>query len=45
MVHHPELAKKTVEQVLASYGILAGVDFQVDVLKRKVPTGVFDLVP
>lgn len=42
--NHPELAKKTVEQVLASYGILAGVDFQVDVLKRKVPTGVFDLV-
>ena len=43
--NHPELAKKTVEQALASYGILAGVDFQVDVLKRKVPTGVFDLVP
>lgn len=43
--NHPELAKKTVEQVLASYGIIAGVDFEVDVLKRKIPTGVFDLIP
>lgn len=43
--NHPELAKKTIEQVLASYGIVAGVDFVVDVLKRKVPTGIFELTP
>lgn len=41
--NHPELAKKTVEQVLASYGIIAGVDFMVEVLKRKVPTGIYEL--
>lgn len=41
--NHPELAKKTVEQVLASYGIIVGVDFQVDVLKRKVPSGEYHL--
>lgn len=41
--NHPELAKKTVEQVLGSYGIIAGIDFKVDVLKRKVPTGIYKL--
>ena len=41
--NHPELAKKTVEQVLASYGIIAGVDFKIEVLKRKVPTGIYEL--
>lgn len=41
--NHPELARKTVEQTLRSYGIVAGKDFQVDVLRRKMPTGVFEL--
>ncbi len=41
--NHPELAKKTVEQVLRSYGIIAGKDFELEVLKRKSPTGVFEL--
>ena len=41
--NHPELARKTVEQILRSYGIVAGVDFKLDVLKRKMPTGVFEL--
>jgi hypothetical protein len=41
--NHPELARKTVETVLRSYGIIAGKDLQLDVLKRTMPTGVFDL--
>ena len=41
--NHPELAKKTVETHLRSFGIIAGKDFQLDVLRRKVPTGPFDL--
>ncbi len=41
--NHPELARKTVEAVLRSYGIVAGKDFQLGVLKRTMPTGIFDL--
>ncbi len=41
--NHPELARKTVEQVLRSYGIVVGKDFMLDVLKRKMPTGAFAL--
>jgi phosphoribosyl 1,2-cyclic phosphodiesterase len=41
--NHPELARKTVESVLRSYGIVAGKDFELEVLKRTVPTGVFEL--
>ncbi|MCR5679240.1 MAG: MBL fold metallo-hydrolase [Prevotella sp.] len=41
--NHPELARKTVEAILRSYGIVAGHDFQFEVLKRTMPTGVFDL--
>ncbi len=41
--NHPELARKTVETVLRSYGIIVGKDLQLDVLKRTVPTGVFEL--
>ena len=41
--NHPELAKKTVEQTLRSYGIVPGKDFQLEVLKRKSPTGVYEL--
>lgn len=42
--NHPELARKTVEQILRSYGIIPGKDFQLDVLKRTVPTGVYNLL-
>uniref|UniRef100_A0AB33JGQ9 MBL fold metallo-hydrolase n=2 Tax=unclassified Prevotella TaxID=2638335 RepID=A0AB33JGQ9_9BACT len=42
--NHPVLAQKTIEQTLRSYGIIAGVDFQVEVLKRKIPTGYFELI-
>ena len=42
--NHPELARKTVESVLRSYGIIVGKDLQLDVLKRKMPSGVYDLI-
>ena len=41
--NHPELARKTVESVLRSYGRVAGKDLQVEVLKRTMPTGIFEL--
>jgi len=41
--NHPELARKTVETVLRQYGIVTGKDFQLEVLKRNTPTGIFDL--
>ncbi|MBR1449085.1 MAG: MBL fold metallo-hydrolase [Prevotella sp.] len=41
--NHPELARKTVESVLRSYGIVVGKDLQLDVLKRTMPTGIFEL--
>ena len=42
--NHPELARKTVETVLRDYGIIVGVDFKMDVLKRTVPTGIYELI-
>lgn len=42
--NHPELARKTIETIMRSHGVIIGVDFKLDVLKRTVPTGVFDLV-
>jgi phosphoribosyl 1,2-cyclic phosphodiesterase len=41
--NHPELARKTVESVLRSYGIISGCDIKLEVLKRTMPTGIFDL--
>ena len=41
--NHPELARKTVEFVLNSYGISTGRDFMLDVLKRKTPSDIFEL--
>lgn len=41
--NHPVLASKTVDSVLRSYGIVPGVDFCVDVLRRKVPSEIYDL--
>ena len=42
--NHPELARKTVEQILRSYGIVAGKDFILEVLKRKTPSEIYKLV-
>ena len=41
--NHPELARKTVESVLRQYGIIVGKDVQLDVLRRKLPSGLFEL--
>lgn len=43
--NHPELARKTVEMILRRYGIIPGKDFQLEVLKRKVPSEVFECKP
>lgn len=42
--NHPVLAQKTVEHVLREKGIVAGVDFKLDVLKRKHVSEIFDLL-
>ena len=42
--NHPELARKTVASILRSYGIIPGVDFEVDVLRRVVPSDVYELI-
>jgi phosphoribosyl 1,2-cyclic phosphodiesterase len=41
--NHPELARKTVESILRSYGIIAGKDILLEVLKRTKPTGIYGL--
>lgn len=41
--NHPELARKTVESILADHGITVGEGLLLEVLKRKTPTGIFEL--
>ena len=41
--NHPELARKTVETILKSYGIIPGKDMELEVLNRTVPTGAYEL--
>ena len=41
--NHPELARKTVEYHLRGYGIIAGKDFQLEVLKRHVASDLYEL--
>lgn len=41
--NHPELARKTVESVLAGRLRTSGGDIQLEVLKRKVPSGIYQL--
>ena len=41
--NHPELARKTVDTILRSYGIIPGKDVELDVLKRKMPSEVYEL--
>jgi len=41
--NHPELARKTVDTILRQHGIIPGVDLQLDVLRRSMPTGIFEL--
>ena len=42
--NHPELARKTVEQILRSKGIVVGKDFELEVLRRKMPSEIYKLV-
>ncbi|MGI6233275.1 MAG: MBL fold metallo-hydrolase [Prevotella sp.] len=46
--NHPVLAEKTVKTILESYGLKvgkqSGADFQLDVLKRNTPSGIYDLI-
>ena len=42
--NHPELARKTVEQILRSKGIVVGKDFELEVLRRKTPSEIYRLV-
>ena len=41
--NHPELARKTVETILKSYGVIPGKDVELDVLKRTLPAGPWEL--
>jgi phosphoribosyl 1,2-cyclic phosphodiesterase len=45
--NHPDLADKQVKQILREHGIVAGdepgADFDLDVLKRKTPSEIFNL--
>jgi len=41
--NHPELARKTAEAVLRQHGIIPGVDFGLDILKRKSPSKFYSL--
>lgn len=41
--NHPELARKTLEQTLEGGGFIVGKNIELDVLKRKKPTGFFSL--
>lgn len=41
--NHPELARLTVTGVLNAHGIVPGVDFQMEVLKRGKPMGPYEL--
>lgn len=42
--NHPELARKTVEDILTQSGIRVGVDFDLIVLKRKTPSEIYELI-
>lgn len=41
--NHPELARKTFESILREYGIVAGVDFRFDVLRRRTASALYEL--
>ena len=41
--NHPELARKTVDSILRGHGIIPGKDLELEVLRRQLPTGVYEL--
>ena len=42
--NHPELARKTVEAILRSHGVIPGKDVTIEILRRTMPTGPYELV-
>ena len=42
--NHPELARKTVEDMLLRNGIKTGESLKLEVLKRKSPSEIYELV-
>lgn len=42
--NHPELARKTVEEILTAGGKQVGTNFKLDVLKRKSPSEIYKLI-
>jgi phosphoribosyl 1,2-cyclic phosphodiesterase len=42
--NHPELARKTVETILRSHGVIPGKDVELEVLKRTMPSGPYELI-
>lgn len=42
--NHPELARKTIENILRSNGIVPNIDFALDILKRKTPSEIQKLM-
>lgn len=41
--NHPELARKTVDSILREFGIIPGVDFELEILKRRTPSDFYEL--
>ena len=41
--NHPELARKTITSHLRSFGILVGKDVHLDILRRRIPSEIFEL--
>ena len=41
--NHPELVRKTVDAYLRSMGIVVGKDFMLDILKRRIPSDIYEL--
>lgn len=41
--NHPELARKSVETLMRAHGIVPDKDFNLHVLKRKIPTVIFEI--
>ena len=41
--NHPELARKTVESILRRYGVVPGKDVMIEILRRTLPSGPYEL--
>lgn len=41
--NHPELARKTIEFKMGAFGIIPGVDFSLEILRRTIPSGPYTI--